>query len=256
MENIYLINTTNGNYIFSTYLDGKGFKYYYIDPANSNIKIYNLNYTIHKTITVPYIMPTANNKFGVSYLSTNLFDTDTSNIEYMWRGMNENTYVSYIIILREDGTILFEDSNYFGLDIEQFFQQYPIFQTDSGTKMMLYYMDNTAKIYSLPGKLPCLECSEYFPSKVDDISLLSNSNIQVYPNPNNDIINIKYNLPIESKYGDIIIVDMNGIEIKHISLKQSNGIINISGSELNKGKYLIYLKTENKVVGIKKFIKI
>src|SRR5437868_224249 len=62
------------------HLEYSGYKYIYYDIATTQIRIYNLNHSIYKIITVPP-QPNAYS-ITIQYVTERLFDNDSTDIEY------------------------------------------------------------------------------------------------------------------------------------------------------------------------------
>jgi len=117
--------------------------------SGSTIYLYNLDHSLYRQF------PNYCGVSGAQYLSDDLFDTDSSNFEYVCHTGNT------MKIYREDGTLLFSRDTAqlggFAPMIDADFQQ-SIFPTDSGTKMRVFINHGGythSDIYSLPGTLPC-----------------------------------------------------------------------------------------------------
>lgn len=239
--------------LMTTYLDGYGFKYYQNDLDNSVINVYNLNHTLFRTINVPFIMTTAFNEYQVYYLTNMLFDNDSSNIEYIWFGMNTSNK-NFINVVNETGNILFTDSAFYFWGNNSMFSFNNILQTDSGAKMILDYHDSTTKVFSLPGNLPCLSCSDLLPNSNQIKSINPNDLLNIFPNPNSGDINIEYKISGNYKNSEIIIIDINGIEIKRLKIDKPNDKVLVSDLSIPAGVYMIYLRTNKGLISAKKMI--
>jgi len=117
------------------------------DKVESNIKIYNSDFTIWKTLKIPrkkgYEIPI------VSTISDNLFNKD-SLIEFICQyNMNSDPaeQKGRIVILNENGEVLLSTVGY----------QYQIKSFDTKTPKLVIsdmYVNQEVKVYDLPGKLP------------------------------------------------------------------------------------------------------
>ena len=56
-------------------LENSEYKYLQYDLANQIIKLYNLNHSLFKTITLPNLQPSSQ-KISIAYISENLFNLD------------------------------------------------------------------------------------------------------------------------------------------------------------------------------------
>jgi hypothetical protein len=204
---------------------------------NQNIYLYNLNHSLFLQI------PLYDDSSGVQYLSDNLFDTDSSNFEYVCsKGYSFK-------IVRQDNTVLFSrDSGRLGgfAIMADFDFQKSIFTTDSGTKMRLYIMNppySRQEIYSLPGTLPCSNpCGDSPLGMQEHLSnnyLLNNA----YPNPSSSQTNIPIELPPGSNEGEIVLYDLTGNEIKRFKVDRTFSHLILSTADLASGSYYYQLQT-------------
>lgn len=218
---------------------------------NSNsITLYNLNHSIFHQITVP-TQPT---QFVVYYLTEDLFDTDSTNLEYLISSVNSTTY--YVKIYREDGTLLFSR------DSAMVFQQailsnydingwYNIIPTDSGVKLSVSIYNppfNRAEIYSLPGIMPCIQlCNTGVPETPTIVTgeqsyPSENNSVLPYPNPSLNQVHIPVDLKRE-EMGEIIIYNMEGAEVSRYKVDNTFSDLVLSVADLSAGSYYYQLQT-------------
>ena len=246
LEMEYVEGGFDNNNLNLVELSSSRYKYQMIDKTNYEIKLYNLDHTLFKTIPIP--TQTASN-WAVFYISENLFDTDISNIEYLVSGLYPNHYVT---IYNETGSIIsaIENANLGGLNIMG--RGKPIFNTESGTKMILNsYSLGWSRVYSLPGELNQILSSTVNRIKLDE-TVLSNS----YPNPTMDFTRIDYKLPFGIKEGEIVFFNIHGQEIKRFIVDRYFSSIEISTADLPPGTYYYRLNTSQGISEGKKMLKI
>jgi len=149
MENEYASGGVSHNNLNIIKLYSSGFKYQTIDEINCRIDLYNLNHTLYKTIIVPNQEP--EQIWDINYVSEKLFDTDSSDIEYL---LNIKAPQHCIKIYNEYGTLLLKVDSA-SLGGYNFYKGYnPIFNTTSGLKMILNSnLNDWGRVYSLPGTL-------------------------------------------------------------------------------------------------------
>jgi hypothetical protein len=181
-------------------------------------------------------------------MSEKLFNTDSSDIEYLIQGLSPNHYVK---IYDETGLniITIENANLGGYN---FFGYNPIIDTDSGTKMILNSnLNGWSRVYSLPGKL-----HQDYTSIVNEIRndglVLSNP----YPNPSLEFTRIDYKLPIGINQAEIVFFNIHGQEIKRFIVERNFDFIEISTTDLPSGTYYFCLNTSQGISESKKMIKI
>lgn len=156
-------------------LEVSGLKYVAIDVYLKQIRFYHLDHSYYKTVyytdAPSHPMEEMGMRPDIMYISEKLFDLDDG-IEYMfiWPFPGGST-----TIMDESGTELFSapgEVPFVKLNIPP--QQYPIYNTPVGTKMILSHPNGTGKVYSLPGEL-----TTSMPRQ-----LMENTcEVNVYPNP-------------------------------------------------------------------------
>ena len=207
----------------------------------SFIYLYNLNHSLY------LLIPMYGSAGAISYISDDLFDTDSTNLEFI------NHWGYYLKVFRQDGTVLFSrDTASIGgmaLIADYDFKQ-SIFPTDSGTKMKLYIQNppnSRYEIYSLPGHLPCrMTCSEHvvsegLPTPINETAQKNFNN--PYPNPTSSQTHIPYTLPDGETTGEIIFYDMTGAEVKRYKVDSTFSDLILSTSDLSAGSYYYQLQT-------------
>jgi len=216
---------TAGSTLTSYNTNSKGIMFYYItDTISNQIKIYNQDYSLYKTITIPrpagYIM-------SITLLSEQLFNSNSS-LEFIcgFYKFNSAGYVSKIKIYDENLTVLkdFGSYNYYA---------YPyVISKGSLNKLILYSLlpnsssQYISEIFSLPGSIP------------NNVSELNLPNVKpAYPNPAKTIIALPYILEKEQT-SLIRIYKLNGqlIEQKLIDSTFDKLLLNVESYQ--SGVYL------------------
>lgn len=213
--------------------------------STKRLEIYNLDGTLYKTIQMPQIQNS--HILGVPCITTTLFDTDPSNIEYLvFYTIND---VFSAKVLREDGTILLDEENacYSSWDFDTWPMR--IFSTEEGTKLQLDYSNNNgspfyqSKVFSLPGNIPTGVIDN--PQGLDRKLLL-------YPNPNNGSFFIRLKNNEDNGY----MIDLYTTNGKFIDSFNSTGNPTfISTSGLSEGIYLINARIKGVNTSIKMIMK-
>lgn len=248
---INLENTYNGNLLMTTKLTDT--TTYYYSTSSSVLTLYNLNHSIYKTVTFPFVHNV--DSAMIYYVSETLFDLD-SEVEYMrivfFVGLNgEPIAKGNLKIYNEDGTVLFS-ADTIVVDRFSFLNGVApmIINSENGTKMIIRKAvsstSKSTKIYSLVGEIyTALE------NTVDKNSIkLSNS----YPNPTNNLTRIDYVLPEGINRGELIFCDIKGNIVKKFMVDRSFDHLIISISDLSAGTYLYYIQTEHNISECKKII--
>ncbi len=137
LEHTYTVANTNA-YLTGSNLANSGIKYQVTDITAGQIKLYNLNHSIWKTINVPAI-PTFT-ILGVYNLSESLFNTD-GQVEFLVYYYTTTAPTQYYVkVYSETGTVLgdFPNRTYSG-----------VFNTGSnGIKLFLNDMNLTREVWS------------------------------------------------------------------------------------------------------------
>jgi len=217
-------------------------------PTQNQVNLYNLDHSLYASINIP-AQPAY---FGIAYITEDLFDTDSTNLEYLISSvMNASTF--FVKIYRQNGTLLFQRDSAtvtFSAILANNDYRSNIVPTDSGTKMFLgiytpYY--NHSEVYSLPGVLPCpMVCGNIssegsFPVQIEE-AVQKNFN-NPYPNPTSSQIRIPYQLPQGEPKGEIVFYDLAGVEVKRYKVDNAFTELILTTSDLAAGSYYYQLQT-------------
>lgn len=203
--------------------------------TQNQFELFNLDGSLFKTINLPLKPNPSAGLQQIWYISRSLFDTDTSNIEflvsYSWDSSFVGSY-SEIDVVREDGTILLNEFHATADYWPSNFNETSVFPTEYGTKLRLtYFYANgkyyQTKVFNLPGKLP---------NSVQEEMNAMNDNPIIFPNPNNG----SFFIVLRSKGGDANILDLYTGNGKLIDTYKSNETqIFIDRCGLSDGLYLL-----------------
>jgi hypothetical protein len=229
------------------------FDLYKIDSTNQ-FSLFNLDGSLYKTIQLPP-KPDSSRVELIDWVTESLFDNDSSTIEYLVFYSKDSAYgANYRAkVAREDGTILLDEPNatYNYLYLGQWgFWSTRIFNTEDGTKLILYYSyarqngyPSQVKVFNLPGKIP---------NGIPDIQRVINNNLSIYPNPNNG----SFYINLHSDEGNSHIIDLYSINGKLIETYKSTGTLtHINNFGLSEGVYLINTRSKSKNSTTKMVIK-
>ncbi|MFY9309945.1 MAG: T9SS type A sorting domain-containing protein [Bacteroidia bacterium] len=236
-------------YIVNLEVDGE--KYVFVDRANKEVKFYNLNHTLWKTISYAGTIDlnSGSNTRDILYISQHLFDTDNE-IEFLYDDIDQNdAFVSVTQIVNEDGSILFTENNagpWVKINFPQ--PQLSIYNTVSGTKMILSLSNGDANVYSLAGTLS----AGIVANPSSELNQLKTS--VAYPNPTNSSTKIDYTLPNNITKGEIVFYDTHGKEIKRFNVDNTFNSLLISTEDLQSGIYYYNLQTTQGNSGAKKLV--
>lgn len=244
LENTYPVafNNNTGSSFGLDYYSYLGYKYFYVNNAANTITIYNLNHSVNRVITIP-AQPTA---YSVSYLTTQLFDTDSTDFEYIV----ESGAVTGTKVYDENGAVLLQADSFFlwdgGYNSPTGKLMQPIMNTNNGTKLLLTQINQlSTKIFALPGMLPCPPCGNLagpeppLSAGEDQQQGLS----QPYPNPSTGSVHIAYELPEGQNSGEIVFYDVAGNEVKRLRVDRNFQDIILTTSDLSAGTYYYQLQT-------------
>jgi hypothetical protein len=216
--------------------------------GSGSIDIYDMNHTLTKRISLTSVPrnPPYNQIGAILYLSQNLFNTDPK-IEFMY--VSDSTVFSTTKVYNEDGTLLFTSNGVPNIIANIHLQQYPIYNTTVGTKMILSYENGQAKVFGLAGELTTAIQVANDELK-NQKSLISNP----YPNPTKLSSTIEFKLPKEINEGEIVFYNLQGMEIKRFLVNGTMDSLVVSTAELTAGTYYYQLQTSNSTTEGKKLV--
>jgi len=225
-----LCNLTNG-----------GYKYYWLDQTNNQIKMYNSNHSIFKTINVT--PPTTPFTYGgINYISDNLFNSDNL-VEFMISYYNSGTSSYQSKLFNESNSILFSSNTAAG----------ELLNLTGNYKLKIGTINgDSTLIYSLPGSLPCDACGG--PTSIVKNNSTTSTMPNAYPNPTSTQITIPYTLTNSDTKGKINIYDINGKIIKEYNIDSTFDNLILDTQEFSAGTYYYNLTTKSGVSDAKKII--
>jgi hypothetical protein len=134
--------------------------------------------------------------------------------------------------------VLFADTGDFPAIRENIpLQQYPVYNTAYGTKMLLSNINGDAHVFSLPGTLST-DIAAVYNNLVPKIGLSD-----PYPNPANNATRIDYELPQGVNQGELVFYDLQGKEVKRFKVDNTFSNLLISTSDISAGTYYYQLQT-------------
>jgi hypothetical protein len=225
-----------------------GERYVNINRWGKYISIYEMNHSLQKIISLSSFPMNSTGAIGeILYFSENLFNTD-SKIEFIYV-TNFASTDCYTYIYNENGTLIFSEPASPIIRSNVPLQQYPIYNTTYGTKMILSYPNGHAKVFSLPGKLTTgvAEANGLLMQQSGQLSKL-------YPNPSNGAVTLQYELPNGETEGELILYNMQGMEVKRYKIDNTFSDILLDNTQLPAGTYFYQLQTSKGAVGTKKMV--
>lgn len=229
--------------------ENSGERFVKINKCGKNMKIYDLNHNLLKTIDLTFLPnegPPYYQTGPLLYLSEKLFNTDNK-MEFMYiitsPTMSTNIY-------NEDGVLLFSEPGGPMVQINVHQLQYPIYNTSQGTKMILSYTTGIAKVFGLPGTLTT--AIQKANTDLHDMNNFAISNPM--PNPVSTHTQLSYVLPEGIKEGEIVLYDIQGKEVKRFKVDNTFDYLLISTSDMSAGTYYYQLQSSGQTSGAKKMI--
>jgi len=221
-----------------------GRKYMIRDMAASQLRIYNMNHSIWKTINLPVV--TNHSPGYTSYLSENLFNLDNKlEVAVYYRNTLPNVYIHKIVIVNEDGNILNT------VDSAEVLRVASV-GNNTFKAVVQKHGDRTA-IFSLPGTIPCDVCGNGL--GVGKIVPSGGGTLEnAIPNPSNGQVKIGYSLPVGVRDGRIDIYNTNGQKVKSYTVDGIFQSLDIDNSELQAGTYYYTLQAEGLRTEAKKMV--
>lgn len=246
-ESAYLLPTSGYEQLWITNLGNNNYKYVHVDYINDNFSLYNLNHTPYM-LNIPIAISTDSSlSYQIGYITSSLFDCDSTNIEYALMSQSPDPTKKFYIY-RTDGTLIFSrDSTTvpycYGCSVGSV-EINGIVNTPVGAKLFLFNSNNTWFVYGLCGVLP---------ENITEINQ-SHSYVKVFPNPTSQQINFQITPPGNlEKYG-LTIFNSTFQTIKTIEITEPNTQINLDSESLSSGTYFYSLQSKNKVFQTGKFI--
>lgn len=267
LEQTYIAENVDEN-AGITSLESAGKKYFVYEAGAYKLKLYNLDHSLYKEINIDItsVIDTSiyiNQEYNLPfYITENLFDTDNE-VEFLLYVFLYDASFSPIIerrtlIVNEDGSILLNKGNTW-VDFEHLYLNPPIQNTIEGTKMILFFGRDSAAVYSLPGQLPCDNaCNDSMSTGFKSPSLFQQKprSLNIYPNPTTNIVNVDYSLPEGVDQGELVLLDVEGREIKRYKIDRSFNYLSLSTSDLTSGLYFINMETSIETISGQKLLKI
>jgi hypothetical protein len=240
-------NTFFGRDFYITDIGNNNSKYVFIDTLANSFSLYNLDGTpfLLNILTPEPIMP----RYSIAYITSTLFDCDSSNIEYAFMSYLDGT--KPFRVMRTNGTVLLKVDSARGPVcygcLAGSKEIVPIVNTQEGAKLFLFKLDvRRTLIYDLCGKLP----ETTIPLELGS----SNVFVKVFPNPTSNNIQFEITCPNNFEEFNLVIFDS---ESKRINSSTINGVFNslsLNCENFADGAYFYSLQNKNKVFQSGKFV--
>ena len=241
LETVYSVSTNICT------LEKAGDKYYAMDIANKQCRVYNLDHSLFLTINLT--VPEGYYLFDIQQISQHIFNQDDLvEFVYIYSRFNQTEtswYYDYETrVINENGTEILKIPGAGHTQVSS--------TQDGSRKFLVYIYDfyvipatTQTQVYSLPG----------VPLKSETVQGSAYRLRNPYPNPASGMINIPVNLPQGVNKGYLQIYNISGQLIDLREIKKSDESILIPGGSLLPGSYIYNIsgkgqKSESKKITI------
>lgn len=237
LENSYQATSQSLNLSINEFVK-YGYKYQLLDYVQKNVKLYNMNHSIFKSISLP--VPTGANLYVVN-VSDSLYNTDNLievGYSYYATSATQPTWTSEAKVIDETGTVL--------ISIPSGRYMTPASAGINGYKLIVN-VDSTNKpslkeinVYSLVGGLPVHIKPASNPGNPTGVPSQKETNFisGPVPNPSNGKAVIAYQIPQGQNSSEILIYNINGQEVKRYQVDNAFNTLELDNSDLPSGTYL------------------
>ncbi len=227
-----------------TELSNSGYKYYSMDAVNNQCKLYNLDHSPWKTITLS--VPAGLYLYDIKFVSETLFNSDSKvELAYIYYSYDTTLYyyTYYTRVINENGLELLSVPGAGYLELKS--------TTSNGTKFLAYVYNysiypstvNTL-VYSVPGNIPT--------GGITEQPIVENG--FPFPNPTHDLVTIPYDLPDGESTASIILMDSSGKHFKSFTVDRTFNSIQIPMRDLPRGLFVYQVKTRSGVISTGRII--
>ncbi len=228
-----------------TELSISGYKYFTMDVAGNQCRIYHTDHSLWKTINLS--MPAGMYLYDIRYVSETLFNTDNK-VELAYIYYEYDTllyyYTYYARVINEDGQEIVSIPGCAYLDVRS--------AGAAGNKLLAYVYDysiinwtvNTL-VYSLPGTL----------SGTESLTAEQSGIRKPFPNPAITTITIPYELPYGTGTGEIRLMDPQGRRLRTFRVDGTFRDLVIPVADLPSGVYNYEVVTGQGIVNSGKIIR-
>jgi hypothetical protein len=218
-------------------LEASGEHFIKINRCGKLLSLYDMSHNLEKNIALDmlYTNPPYNAIGSIMYISEHLFNLD-DRLEFMYVTDSGGFYITSVY--DETGTLLFSEPGTPNIRLNLHLQQYPIYNTTNGTKLILSYENGEAKVFGLAGTLTTdVETTN------NDLVAEAVAMSTAYPNPADNYTTIDYQLPAGETSGEIILYRINGEEAMRFEVNTNFNSIQIPLASLSAGTYYYTLVT-------------
>jgi len=207
--------------------------------TKGRFRLLNSDGSVYKEVFLPPNPNYASGLAEVDYVTTTLFDSDSTSIEYLVTyqcdSINDvnHYYYFHTVIANENGVVLLNEK-YASTYTFTATSYKPIVQVGTHSKLILWYSYSSgyeyflsSKIFNLPGHLP---------SGTNDAKDASSNGLSIYPNPNNGNFYI-LSKSFENNINTLDLYSLNGKLIE--TYRSAGNPVQVSDQKIGNGIYLI-----------------
>ncbi len=218
-------------------LEKSGDKYFAMDVAGNQCKIYNMDHSVYRTINLN--VPADYYLYNIQYVSEHTFNQDDL-IEFVYIYSKYNPtetsyYYSYETrVVNENGVELLKVTGAGHTEILE--------TQDNGRKLLVYVYD----FYQVPATTQ----TQVYPLPDPPVGLLKSGPIQQgrrlgnpWPNPSAGMINIPVKLPPDAEPGELVLYNIHGQEVMRQAVDGEEELVILPGGVLIPGTYVYKLKS-------------
>ena len=236
--------------VYVVHFETLGDRFVQVDKVDRAIRVMDIAHQIVQTIDLSGVPDASTEEGGrdVLYLSQHLFDLDDG-IEFLYVTQSSPPLTIITSVINDDGSVIqsWNDEGPF-VNPNSPQEQLPIFNTDSGTKLILANrIAGAMNVYALPGEL--------------HVGITGSGNhdlisapVHVYPNPTASEIVVDLPWSSAGKGSVLEILKVDGVVVLHRSL--SSGIERISLAPLSAGEYVYHVLLDGQMVNSGKLTKL
>lgn len=218
-------------------LVNSGCKYYVADKQAGQLKLYNTNHTLWKSINLS--IPAGFEFSYVYHVAEMLYSLDGT-VGFVFTYYKTSPSIVYEArVINENGTVL--------LTVANATSAFPYQVCNEGAKLIATLTDYTSgitssKVFSLPGDL------------YTDMDKNYSDFLPAYPNPASATVRIPYQLTDGLQDGIISLFDANGNEIRTYQIEKENNELIIGTGMLDPGIYFYSVQAGNSILNKGKLI--
>jgi hypothetical protein len=227
-------------------LSGK--KYCITDPLLGQVRLYNLNHTLWKSIDIPVVPGYTFYSYPAQHISENLFNIDNKVDLVLTYSGGPAGYKS--VVINEIGSTIatFDSSRHIeihniGIDSFVLFSG-----VENGSTQV------RTKVYKLPGTIPCSQCSSSYGLGLSKPTSTGGELSDAVPNPNSGIARIDYTLPLNVTQGEIVIFNTSGKKVGSYTVDRTFTYITVDNTMLPAGIYYYSLLADGLAPTTKKMV--